>query len=164
MAGCQRDSGLVGFTLEYRCIGDHSIGVRREQFEGQSWTYGPGALGCKPRDEVTLGAQMSYMPDDRHGKMPTWVEVEWMVATPEYDRGGEKLFSRQDKYSDQWKADLAALNASAPRYTRRVDLTQIITPALLTKVQKNRNNTQLKLTFTFDGDRLDVKAEALKWR
>jgi hypothetical protein len=168
-AGCAAGQGPIGFTLQYRCFGDYSIGVRREQFEGQAMTYGPGSLGCiKPGTPENsprfTWAQMSYMPGDVKGGPPTWVEFDWMVATPEYKRKGEELTQRHDKYSARWNADMDALNESALHYSQRIDLRSVVTPELLAQVRANRQTTQLKITFTFEGDKVSAKAEAFKWR
>ncbi|MBC7715693.1 MAG: hypothetical protein H7143_02060 [Pseudorhodobacter sp.] len=64
----------------------------------------------------------------------------------------------------QWEVDLAALNAATPHHTRRIALTPLVTPDLIARVKADRRNTQLKLTFTFNNEQLDVKAEAYKWR
>lgn len=155
-AGEQRP---VGMTLLFLNVGTDSIGVKRFDPDGLRGPV-PGALGAS----LTEGKQMSFMPGDSKRGVPQFVEVEWMVATPQYDDEWKALSSRTDKYSKQWLTDVNAVNARAPHYTRRIDLTSIVTPALIEQVRANRANTQLKLTIRFNNDQVSIEARAEKWR
>jgi len=168
--GCRADAGLVGFTLQYRCVGLNLV-VTREEFESQRVTFGPGYLGCnKPgisenSSEFTW-KQMSYMPDDKTGKMPTWVEFRWMNFTKEF-QDWSAIEEAKPKSIQQLPSNVAEYErrrAALPNHTRRIALTTLVTPDLIARVKADRRNTQLKLTFTFNNEQLDVKAEAYKWR
>jgi hypothetical protein len=104
------------------------------------------------------------MPDDSKNSLPKFVEIEWMVATPEYKEEWKILSSRADKYSKQWIDDVGLVNAKAPHYIKRIDLTSITTPELVNQVRADRQNTQLKLVITFNNNDVDIKALAYKWR
>jgi hypothetical protein len=144
-------------SLQFSNVGHDSIGVLRFDPDGMRGPV-PGAVGSG-------GAKhMSFMPGDGKRGMPRFVDVTWMVATAEYNAEWEVLSSRQDKYSKQWNADVDAVNARAPHYTRRIDLTPIITPELIAQVRADRQNTQLKVIITFNNDEVDIRAEAYKWR
>jgi hypothetical protein len=153
------DEGTVGMTLLFQSAG-MQVGVLRFDPDGKRGPV-PGAVGgMYPRG----GAEMAFMPrDSKHG-LPKFVEVEWMVATPEYAQEWKILSSRSDVYSEQWIADAGAINAKAPHHTKRIDLTSIITPELVTEVRTDRQNTLLKLIITFNNDDVDIKALAYKWR
>lgn len=145
--------------------------VTREQFEGQAKTYGPGALGCnKPgtpenTPEFTW-AQMSYMPDDMKGKMPTWVEYEWVIMTDEYKQwsAAEGRKPAREQYSAASTAEWKSRWASLPHFAQRIELRNIVTPELVAQVRANRKTTQLKITLIFEGDHVSARAEAYKWR
>jgi hypothetical protein len=107
---------------------------------------------------------MAFMPGDSPAGLPTFVEIEWMVATPEYNEEWKVLSSRADEYSKQWIDDAKAVNAKAPHYIKRIDLTSIITPQLAAKVRADSQRTLLKLVITFHNDSVDIKASADKWR
>ena len=107
---------------------------------------------------------MSFMPGDSKRGMPRFVEVEWMVADTRYETAWKNLANRSDKYSKEWISDVTTVNANAPQYIRRVDLTPILTPQLIEQVRQDSQNTQLKLTITFKYDQVEIKAEAYKWR
>jgi hypothetical protein len=107
---------------------------------------------------------MAFMPGDSEYGPPKFVEIEWMVATPEYAEEWKNLSSRTDKYSKQWIDDANAANARAPHHIKRIDLSAIINPRLKAEVRANSRNTLLKLIITFNDDDVDIKARAYKWR
>lgn len=107
---------------------------------------------------------MTFMPGDSTRPVPEFVDVEWMVATEEYDQAWENLARRSDRYSPKWMADVDKVNADAPHYTRRINLTPILTPDLIAKVRADRRNTHLKLIITFNNETVDITAETEKWR
>jgi hypothetical protein len=153
------DDKPVGMTLLFQSSG-MQVGVLHFDPDGRRGPV-PGAVGgMYPRG----GKEMVFMPGDSKHGLPTFVDVEWMVATPEYDEKWKILSSRGDKYSKQWIVDADAVNAKAPHHTKRVDLTSIITPELVDQVRLDRHNTQLKLIITFNNDDVDIKALAYKWR
>lgn len=153
------DDKPVGMTLLFQSSG-MPVGVLRFDPDGRRGPV-PGAVGgMYPRG----GAELTFMPSDSKHGLPKFVNVEWMVATPEYDEKWKNLSSRADKHSKPWIADVEAVNAKAPHHTKRVDLTPIITPELVDQVRLDRQNTQLKLIITFNNDDMDIKALAYKWR
>ncbi len=88
-----------------------------------------------------------------------------MVANASYEEKWRELKSRQDKYSPQWMAEVDKIDAETPHHTLRVDLTKVISTALIEQVKKNRQNTQLVLMFTLKADgTIDVEAFADKWQ
>jgi len=156
---CRADEKAIGMTLLFQSAGN-PVGVLRFDPDGLRGPV-PGAVGgIYPRG----GKEMAFMPGDGKRGIPTFVEVEWMVATPGYNEEWKILSSRSDKYSKSWIADVEAVNAKAPHYTKHIDLTLIITPTLVEQVRSNRQNTQLKLIITFNNDDVDIKAVAYKWR
>jgi hypothetical protein len=169
-AACQADSENLGFTLQYRCAGQNLV-VTREEFENQRVTLGPGFLGCNkagvPENSPEFTwAQMSYMPDDKLGKMPTWVELRWLNLTPDFEQWSaeEEKKPVTEQRSPSNVAEYNRRRAALPSQSKRIDLTPLITPDLVARVKADRRNTQLKLTFTFNNEQLNVKAEAYKWR
>jgi hypothetical protein len=149
----------VGMTLLFQSAG-MDVGVLRFDPDGRRGPL-PGAVGgMYPRG----GKLMAFMPGDSKHGLPKFVEVEWMVATVEYQQEREALNSRNDRYSDQWIIDSKRSNQRAPHYTKRVDLSSIITPELVEQVRSDRQNTQLKLIITFNNGDVDIKALAYKWR
>lgn len=153
------DDKPIGMSLLFQSAG-MQVGVLRFDPDGRRGPV-PGAVGgMYPRG----GAEMAFMPGDSKHRLPKFADVEWMVATPEYDEEWKILSSRTDKYSKQWIADADTANAKAPHHTKRVDLTSIITPELVEQVRADRLNTQLRLIITFNNDDVDIKALAYKWR
>jgi hypothetical protein len=159
LTSCRADDKPVGMTLLFQSAG-RPVGVQRFDPDGIRGPV-PGAVGgMSPRG----GAEMSFMPGDSKRGMPKFVDVEWMVATAEYEKEREALHSRNDRYSEQWIQDSKRSNQRAPHYTRRIDLTPIVTPDLVEQVRADRQNTQLKLIITFNNDEVDIQAVAYKWR
>lgn len=150
----------VGMTLLFMNVGSEDIGVSRFDTDGLRGPV-PGALGASS----TEGKQMTFMPGDSKRGIPQFVEVEWTVTSPALDSWWEKnITNRTDKHSPQWNDDYETAMRRVPRYTRRIDLTPIITPELLAKVRADHQSTQLKLTVTFKNDDVSIQAEAYKWR
>ena len=109
---------------------------------------------------------MSFMPGDNKKAVPTFIDVEWLVPTDEFNRW-IKTFDqkpRQEQYSEEGEAEYRRQWAAVPMYKQRVDVTSIITPELVKKVRADSRNTQLQLIITFNTDKVDIKAVAEKWR
>lgn len=161
LTACLADDGPVGMSLLFQSAGREVL-VQKFDFDGQRGPV-PGAVGgVFPKG----GAQMSFMPGDSKRPVPREVEVEWLVWTDEY-LAWDKAFNEkpssymnspegQAKYQREW--------AKNPRYTRRIDLTPVITPELIAKVRADRRGSLLKLIITFNNDKVDIKAEVEKWR
>ena len=108
---------------------------------------------------------MTFMPGDGKRGVPQFVYVEWTVTNPELAAWWkENITDRTDKYSPGWKVDYQMAISRVPRYSRSIDLTTIITPELIAAVRADHQNTQLKLTVTFNNADVSVKAEAYRWR
>lgn len=151
------DNRPVGMTLLFMNAGAYSIGVTRFDPDGLRGPV-PGSVGSGG------GAQMSFMPGDSQRGVPQFVEVEWMVATPEVESARALRNKEFKKYSEPWMQETDRINQQTPRYTRRVDLTPILTPELIAQVRANRQTTNLKLTITFDNDQVSIVAQPEKWR
>ncbi len=97
------------------------------------------------------------MPGDSKRGIPKFVDVEWTVTSPALEAWWkENISNRADKYSPQWNKDYEEAMSRVPRYTKRVDLTSILTPELIAQVRADRQNTQLKLIITFNNDEVDI--------
>ena len=113
---------------------------------------------------------MSFMPGDNQQPVPRFVDVKWSVPTHATAEAVAKVkypTEQEGNREERYQTYLAALQAAyrlSPIYTRRVDLTPILTPELLAQVRKDHRNTQLKLIITFNNDQVDIKAVACKWQ
>ena len=110
---------------------------------------------------------MTFMPGDSTRPVPRFVEAEWTPETPEYRAWATEfnLKPKSEKYSTAGMQEIdLAWKTKRPRYTRRIDLTPIITPELVARVRADRRNTLLKLIITFNNNQVDIKAQAYKWR
>jgi hypothetical protein len=169
LSGCAlaQSNDSMGMTLLFMNKGPYSIGVRRFDPDGLRGPT-PGALGAS----TTEGKQMSFMPGDSKRGVPQFVEVGWTASTPasktklaEYDllfphkEGG---LSKEDiAQRDEFLKHAYSL---ANTYTRRIDLTPILTPELLAQVRANRSSTNLKLTIVFEGENVTITATPEIWR
>lgn len=156
-AGDQRP---VGMTLLFLNVGSANIVVSRFDPDGLRGPV-PGALGSGGG-----GAQMSFMPGDSKRAVPEFVEVEWIIPNEDYLAWSKRMDSlpAQERHSQQNREDYQRLWSENPHHTRRIDLTSIVTPALIEQVHADRANTQLKLTIRFNNDQVSIEARAEKWR
>ena len=161
LGGCAhaQNNSPLGMTLRFINKGPYSIGVLRFDPDGQRGPT-PGALGANP-DSFK---QMSFMPGDSQRGVPQFVEVQWMVATPEISNLRAKRDRDFSDYSKPWMDETDRINAIAPHHTRRIDLSPILTPELLAQVRANRSTTNLKLTMVFQGDQVNITAAPEVWR
>lgn len=157
LQGCAYATDNVGMTLLFTNKGPYSIGVLRFDPDGQRGPT-PGSLG------VGGNAQMAFMAGDSKRGVPQFVELEWMVATPEVKNLRTKRDQAFSDYSKPWMDETDRINTIAPHYTRRIDLTDLLTPELLAQVRTNRSNTHLKLTVVFKDDSVNITAEPEIWR
>jgi hypothetical protein len=167
----------VGMSLHFINRGINSIGVYRFAPDGLEGPV-PGALGPdgnsyeRNKQDSQVGKSMSFMPTDSKHGVPQFVDIEWFVSTPEYRaafseykqrlplRGG--MISKEELI--QQKIERETIETLGRTYKRRIDLTPILTPELLTQVRANRKNTQLKLKVVFTDDDVTVTASAEVWR
>jgi hypothetical protein len=161
LTACLADDGPVGMSLLFQSAG-HPVGVARFDPDGQRGPIPGGVVGMFPHG----GAHMNFMQGDSKRPVPSFVDIEWTVESDELRAEMDRvLYSRADKFSDAWMKDFNEfMKTKVPRYTRRIDLTPIITPELLAKVRADRRNSLLKLIITFNNDQVDIKAEVEKWR
>ncbi len=151
----------VGMTLLFQSAG-RSVGVKRFDPDGMRGPV-PGAVGGMfPKG----GAIMSFMPGDRKRGVPKFVDVEWVAPTAEAEawERNQDLLPNSVRYSTAGLAESKRISDQQPHFTKRIDLTTIITPQLLAQVRADAQNTQLKLIITFNNDEVDIKALANKWR
>jgi hypothetical protein len=159
LASCVSHAQPIGMTLLFQSAGDH-VGVLRFDPDGQRGPT-PGAVGSmSPKG----GKEMVLMASDGRRGVPKFVDVAWMVATPEYEKDWQVLERRPDRYSKSWRATLRDVDARAPHYAKRIDLRPIITADLVERIHANAQNTQLKLIITFNNDNVDIQAIAYQWR
>ena len=161
LTSCRADDKPIGMTLLFQSAG-RPVGVQRFDPDGMRGPV-PGAVGAMfPRG----GAEMSFMPGDSKRGMPQFVDVAWVVPTPESDAWIKNRDSLPNsvRYSPEGIAESKAVGDKQPHYAKRIDLTPIITPELLAQVRADAQNTQLKLIITFNNDDVDIQAMAYKWR
>jgi hypothetical protein len=157
--GCAnaQDTYPLGMSLLFTNKASYSIGVHRFAPNGLTGPV-PGALG------IGGSAQMSFMAGDSKRGVPQFVDIEWTVTTPEISEAQRQKDIRFKEYSTEWREETERIYAMSPMHKRRIDLTPILTPELLTQVRANRRNTQLKLKVVFTDDDVTVTASAEVWR
>ena len=160
-AGFNEKEPSVGMSLRFTNKGQDYIVVKRFDPDGLRGPV-PGSLGPSSNH----GKNMSFMPGDSQRGMPTFVDVEWAIPNKEFLKWADEVESKppQDRYSKENRAISERLWKANPTYTQRIDLTPIITPELVARVRADRQNTQLKLTITFNNDQVSIRSEANKWR
>jgi hypothetical protein len=161
LASCAPYAQPIGMTLSFQSAG-RPVVVKRFDPDGLRGPT-PGTLGSMgPKG----GAEMAFMPGDSKAGIPQFVDIEWIVPTPEYEKWSKQsqLKSSGDQYSQFGLSEYRREWAKNPRYTQRVDITSIVTPALVDQVRSNAQNTQLKLIITFNNDNVDIQAIAYQWR
>jgi hypothetical protein len=110
----------------------------------------PGTLGSMaPKG----GKEMAFMPGDSKAGIPQF--EAWSKQS--------QLRSRGEQYSQVGLSEYRREWAKNPRYTRRIDLTSVVTPTLVEEGRANAQNTQLKLIITFNNDQVDIQAIAYQW-
>jgi hypothetical protein len=166
LAACAQAGGNqerpVGLTLLFLNVGSESIGVKRFDPDGQRGPV-PGALGAGGG-----GAQMTFMPGDSKRGLPRFVEVEWTQETAESKAMFERLQQPKGMVSKEaWSTytqQLDEVYKKGLRYTRRIDLTPILTPELLARIRANPKSGNVKLTVTFNNYQVSIEAQAEKLR
>ena len=162
LVGCASRPRSVGLSLQFQNHGPNGILVTRAAFDGHPGSgHVPGVVGVSR----TGGANLSFMPGDRSGGPPQFVDIEWMEYSIKFDQWSKRqqTLSRQEQNSAQSKAEFAELWAQNPRFSQRVDLTPIITPELVAKVMADPKGTHLKLTIVFKDGQVSIRAEADRW-
>ncbi|WP_227469493.1 MULTISPECIES: hypothetical protein [Delftia] len=157
LIGCAHRETGFGLSLKFYNKGSRPLVTRRFYFDGKRGPI-PGYLGPGGG-----GANMSFMPGDIKSGVPKIIEAEWILHSKEYT-AWSKSTSREEKYTIENEKIYEQLWAANPHYIQRVDLTPILTPELIAKVQADRENTQLKMIVIFRDDKVEITAEPYKWR
>jgi len=128
----------IGLTLEWESTGS-DVEINFIRTEG----------GHNEREDsitITKRSPKSYalMPADVVG-IPKWMEVEWQYGIVE-----AKTYEDSHKYAKHAKA--------------YIDLKALIPPEYIEEVARDRHRKQLKLTGTFNDDKLSVRADVYQWR
>jgi hypothetical protein len=148
-------------TLLFLNKGNHFVLVKRFDPDGLRGPT-PGGVG------VGGGKQMSFMPGDSKRGVPQFVEVEWKEETPQVEAKLRQIPEPSGEASREERARLNNLLDEAyalrKHYTRRIDLTPILTPELLGQVRANRSTTNLKLTIVFEAENVTITAAPEIWR
>jgi hypothetical protein len=128
----------IGLTLEWESIGS-DVEINLIRTEG----------GHNEReDNITITKRSpknyAFMPGDVDG-LPKWMEVEWQYGIVE-----AKTYEEAHRYAKHAKA--------------HIDLKALIPPEYIVEVARDRNRKQLKLTGTFNDEKLNVRADVYQWR
>lgn len=149
----------VGLTLLFLNVGQDSIGVTRFDPDGLRGPT-PGALG----PSLTEGKQMTFMPGDSKRGVPQFVDVEWVVETPEAKTEWKKFELRTDRYSQAGFAEIKRIQALEKKYAQQITLTSVINLALLETVRANAKSGNIKLTVKFNNDQVKIEAQPEQFR
>lgn len=128
----------IGFSLNWESVGS-DVTVHYIRFQGGT-NEQKQYMGISKRSPK----QFAYMPGDTNG-MPEWMEVDWVYGV--VDAETAKL---AHQYAKPAKA--------------RFDLKALIPQSAIDEVMADRGRKQLKLTFTFNEDQLDMRYEIYTWR
>jgi len=156
--GCASRREGIGLSLEFYNKGSRPLATRRFDFDGKRGPM-PGYLG----PSLTNSKNMGFMPGDIKGGVPKSVETEWVIHSEEYTYWSKNT-SREEKNSSEHREIYRKLWAANPHYVQRVDLTPILTPEFIEKIQADWENTQLKMIVIFRDDKVEITAEPYKWR
>lgn len=128
----------IGLTLEWESIGS-DVEINYVRTEG-------GQNERKDYITVTKRSPKNYtfMPGDVDG-FPKWMEIEWQYGIVE-----AKTYEEAHRYAKHAKA--------------YIDLKALISPGHIKEVAQDRHRKQLKLTGTFNDDKLSMRAEVYQWR
>ena len=128
----------IGLTLEWESTGS-DVEINYVRTEG-----GQNERKVHTHISKRSPAQYALMPGDVDG-IPRWMEVEWQYGIVE-----AKTYDEAHKYAKHAKA--------------YIDLKALIPSKYIEEVARDRNRKQLKLTGTFNDDKLSVRAEVYQWR
>ena len=128
----------IGLTLRWESIGS-DVEINFIRTEG-------GHNERKDNITITKRSPKNYafMPGEVNG-IPKWMKIEW-----QYGIVDGKTYEEEHKYAKHAKA--------------YIDLKALIPPEYIEEVSRDRNRKQLKLTGTFNDDKLSVRAEVYQWR
>ncbi len=106
---------------------------------------------------------MAFMPGDIKEGISNFIEVEWFLHSEEFLAWSNNT-PDNERYSKENREIFRKLWATNPHYVQRIELTPILTPELIAKVQADRSNTQLKMIVIFRDDKVEITAKPYKWR
>ncbi|WP_223471247.1 hypothetical protein [Massilia soli] len=137
MTTASRESS-IGLTLEWESIGS-DVEINYVRTEG-------GQNERKVHTHISKSSPAHYalMPGDVDG-IPKWMEIEW-----QYGIIDGKTYEEAHRFAKYAKA--------------HIDLKALIPMEYIEEVARDRNRKQLKLTGTFNDDKLSVRAEVYQWR
>lgn len=128
----------IGLTLEWESIGS-DVEINFVRTEG-------GQNERKVHTHISKRSPKSYalMPGDVDG-IPKWMEVEW-----QYGIVDGKTYEEAHRFAKHAKA--------------YIDMKSLIPPKYIEEVARDRHRKQLRLTGTFNDDKLSVRADVYQWR
>ena len=128
----------IGLTLDWYSVGS-DVEIRYVRTQG-----GKNERKTHTFISKIASKQYSYMPGDVEG-IPNWMEVEWLYGIV-----------------DAETYELEHANAKPAK--ARFDLKAMIPRSAMEEVLQDRDRKQLKLIFTFNDDKLDLRYEVYQWR
>ncbi|MDR6730286.1 hypothetical protein [Delftia lacustris] len=158
LIGCAHREPGIGLSLEFYNKGSHPLATRRFDFDGKRGPI-PGYLG----PSLTNSKNMGFMPGDIKSGVPKFVEAEWVLHSEEFLAWSNNT-PDNERYSKENREIYRKLWAANPHYVQRIELTPMLTPELIAKVQADRSNTQLKMIVIFRDDKVEITAKPYKWR
>jgi hypothetical protein len=158
---CKASERPIGMTLSFQSAG-RPVVVQRFDPDGRRGPV-PGSLGGM---SPWGGKQMIFMPGDSKQAIPKFIDVEWTVPSIAYENWSSSNADKtnEERYSESYRKEYERQWAANPHYTKRIDVTHILTPELISKVRADSRHTQLALTITFNNSEVDIQAHADKWR
>jgi hypothetical protein len=128
----------IGLTLEWESIGS-DVEINYIRTEG-----GQNERRVHTHISKSSPAHYALMPGDVNG-IAKWMKIEW-----QYGIVDGKTYEEAHRF--------------AKHATAYIDLKALIPPEYIEEVARDRNRKQLKLTGTFNDDKLSVRAEVYQWR
>lgn len=157
IGGCASRGSGIGLSLEFYNKGTRPLLVKRFDSDEKRGPV-PGHLGPQGG-----GARMAFMPGDLKEGISNFIEVEWFLHSEEFLAWSNNT-PDNERYSKENREIFRKLWATNPHYVQRIELTPILTPELIAKVQADRSNTQLKMIVIFRDDKVEITAKPYKWR
>ena len=133
----------IGLTLDWYSVGS-DVEIHYVRTQGVKNERETNTVISK-----TASKQYSYMPGDVEG-IPEWMEVEWLYG----------LVYQPYDVPNRYTAE----HANAKPAKARFDLRKMIPLSVIEEVLQDRDRKQLKLIFTFNDDKLDLRYEVYQWR
>ena len=138
-AACQpggADEQSLGMSLHFLNHGKNGLGIRKFDPDGVRGPV-PGSLG----PSLTGGAHMAFMAGDRKRGLPKFVDITWIIATPEIRDLDRQNDARNKIHSKEWEAEYARIEALIPKQTARVELKGVVTLDMIDYVRAHPKNS-----------------------